>query len=263
MAKIIAIANQKGGVGKTTTAVNLASALAMAGKKSLLIDFDPQSNASSHLGFYKGIDKKDIYNALSNKYKLSEIIQEHGDIKNLFLAKSSRDLSALEIELVSQFSRESFLKKQLKELEVTFDYILIDCPPSLGLLTINALTAAQSVLIPVQCEYLAMEGLSDLLGTIKLVKSSLNTLLEIEGVVLTMFDKRNNLSRQVEDDIRHNLKEIVFKTVIPRNVRLSESSSHGLPVLLYDMKSVGSINYLKLAKELVVKNKENRVRNDN
>lgn len=250
MARTICIANQKGGVGKTTTSVNLSSALAHLGKSVLLIDLDPQGNASSGLGLKRHeCQDNNIYHVLIGEMKLDEAI--HGSsLPNLKIAPANPDLVGAEIELVDAPTREFRLKQAISALTSSFDYIILDCPPSLGLLTLNALTAADSFLVPLQCEYYALEGLSQLLNTAGLIKKSLNPQLHIEGIVLTMFDTRNNLSHQVVSEIKTHFGEKVFQSIIPRNVRLSEAPSHGLSILDYDPKSIGSVKYLELAKEL-------------
>jgi len=255
MGKVIALTNQKGGVGKTTTTVNLAASLAVSERKTLVIDFDPQGNASSALGVDRAslVDKKTIYHALIGEAKLSEVILPT-EMDCLFVAPANSDLTGAEIELVSSFARESKLKTAIEEIRGQYDYILIDCPPSLGLLTVNALTAADSFLVPLQCEYFALEGLSQLLHTISLIRQSINPSIQEEGIVLTMFDGRNNLANEVVKEVRTHFPGIVFDTVVPRNVRLSECSSFGKPVLLYDIDSKGCLAYLNLAREVLSRN---------
>ncbi|GIP47986.1 Sporulation initiation inhibitor protein Soj [compost metagenome] len=250
MSKIIAIANQKGGVGKTTTSVNLGAGLAAIGKKVLLIDIDPQGNTTSGVGINKADVANCIYDVLINEVHPKEAIA-HTDIENLHIIPATIQLAGAEIELVPTISREVRLKKSLQPIRHLYDYILIDCPPSLGILTINSLTAADSVLIPIQCEYYALEGLSQLLNTVRLVQKHLNTSLQIEGVLLTMFDARTNLGIQVIEEVKKYFQQKVYKTVIPRNVRLSEAPSHGQSIITYDPRSKGAEVYLELAKEVV------------
>ncbi|MEO1918690.1 MAG: ParA family protein [Paracoccaceae bacterium] len=256
---ILAVANQKGGVGKTTTAINLGTALAAVGRKVLLIDLDSQGNASTGLGISPDQRKLTTYDLLLGDTKLSDIAQETM-IPNLFIAPSTNDLSSADVDMVNDPNRVLRLRQALSStdaLACNFDYILIDCPPSLNLLTVNAMVAATSVLVPLQCEFFALEGLSQLMMTIKEVKQSLNPKLGIQGIVLTMYDRRNNLSRQVEEDVRDNLGDLVYETIIPRNVRLSEAPSHSIPALIYDHRSSGSIAYQKLAAELLRRMNDN------
>lgn len=243
-------------MGKTTTSVNLAASLAVAEKKTLLVDMDPQGNAGSGVGLDKGSLDKSVYDALINEEAAAGIVVKT-EIPHLSLLPSTTDLAGAELELVSVTGREGRLKRALAALKDAYDYILIDCPPSLGLLTVNALTAADSVLVPLQCEFYAMEGLSQIVKTINLVKKGLNPALQIEGILLTMFDARNNLSRQVTDEIRTHFGGTAFNTVIPRNVRLSEAPSHGKPIILYDITSRGATSYLELAKEIIQREANN------
>ena len=247
MSKVIAIVNQKGGVGKTTTAVNLSTVLAQKGKKVLLIDEDPQGNATSGLGIEKNVEKS-IYDVLINETTFEETIIKTS-IKNLYLCPSNINLAGAEVELVNMISRESKLKEKMEEIQEKFNYIIIDCPPSLGLLTINSLTAANSIMIPIQCEYYALEGVGQLMNTVNLIKKQLNKDLYIEGVVLTMNDARTNLSNQVISEVKKYFKDNVYKTIIPRNVKLSEAPSYGMPITAYAPRSKGSKSYEKLENE--------------
>ena len=252
MGKVISVANQKGGVGKTTTTVNLSTILAKKGKKVLLIDIDPQGNATSGLGITKEVELS-VYDVLVGDTEINETIQETA-IKNLKVCPSNISLAGAEVQLVSMMSREQRLKTKLDIIKNDYDYILIDCPPSLGLITLNAFTASDSVLIPVQCEYFALEGLGQLLNTVNLVKKHLNKNLEIEGALLTMYDARTNLSNQVVKEVKKYFENKVYKTVIPRNVRLSEAPSYGMPITIYDPRSKGAKAYEKFAKELLKNN---------
>ena len=252
MGKIISLANQKGGVGKTTTAINLTASLASLGKKVLLIDADPQANASSGLGIDIRSLEFTIYECLIDNVPPIQAIHPT-EVENLFILPSHIDLVGAEIEMLNMENRERVLQNMLTSLKPLYDYLLIDCSPSLGLITVNALTASDSVIIPVQCEYFALEGISKLLNTIKIIKSKLNPQMEIEGFLLTMYDNRLRLANQVYAEVKKHFQGMVFETVITRNVRLSEAPSHGKPVLLYDSESKGSTNYMDMAKELIAK----------
>ena len=250
MARIVAVVNQKGGVGKTTTAVNLAASVAAAGHRVLLVDFDPQGNASSAVGYPKDRIELSIYDALIGEVAVEDVIRPT-EITTLFVAPANMDLVGAEIELIGTEGRETFLRKNLESVADRYDFILLDCPPSLGLLTINALAAADSVVVPMQAEYFALEGLSALLTTVERVRESINPGLTLEGVLFCMYDPRTNLASQVRNEVESHLGDKVFRTVIPRNVRLSEAPSHGKPVLLYDLRCAGCQSYLELAREFV------------
>jgi chromosome partitioning protein len=252
MGRIIAIANQKGGVGKTTTAINLAASLAALEKKVLIVDADPQANATSGIGIDTRQIRSTIYDCLIDGKEPSEALMS-SNIENLSVMPSNIDLVGAEIEMLDRPEREKILKKVLEKIESDYDYILVDCSPSLGLLTVNALTASDSVIIPVQCEYFALEGLGKLLNTIKIIQNNLNQKLEIEGFLLTMYDSRLRLSNQVADEVNKHFQQMVFKTIIQRNVKLSEAPSFGQPAILYDADSRGTVNYLNLASELIEK----------
>ena len=254
MSKIIAIANQKGGVGKTTTAINLAASLATQGKKVLLIDADPQANATSGLGVDPKNVVSSIYECLVDDYPMKGT-QISTVVKGRDIIGSRIDLVGAELELINKENRERILQQQLSTVRNDYDFVLIDCSPSLGLITVNALTAANSVIIPVQAEYFALEGISKLLNTIRIIKSKLNPTLEIEGFLLTMYDARLRLANQIYEDLKTHFGEMVFNTVIPRNIRLSEAPSHGLPVILYDAESRGATSHMQLAKEIIIKNR--------
>ncbi|ULB34679.1 ParA family protein [Proteiniphilum propionicum] len=253
MGRVIALANQKGGVGKTTTTINLAASLAALEKKVLVVDADPQANASSGLGIDIKKTTYTIYEGLIGKCSSREAVQQT-PFENIDIISSHINLVGAELEMVQMDNREKKLRDLLLPLNNDYDFILIDCSPSLGIITVNALTAADSVLIPVQCEYFALEGLSKLLNTIKIIKSKLNTKLEIEGFVLTMYDSRLRLHNQIYEEVKHHFKELVFTTVIQRNITLSESQSHAIPALMYDAGSRGAVNHMQLAQELIEKN---------
>jgi len=260
MAKVIAIANQKGGVGKTTTAINLATSLAVLEKNVLIIDSDPQANATSGIGFDVKNIKTSIYECLIDSVNPKNIVLET-EIKGLHILPSHIDLVGAEIEMLNLPHREKMMKIMIEKIRNNYDFIFIDCSPSLGLITVNALTAADSVIIPVQCEYYALEGLGKLLNTINIIRSHLNPELEIEGFLLTMFDSRLNLSNQVIDEVKKHFQTMVFDSVIPRNVKLAEAPSYGKPVLLYDASSTGANSYLNLARELLQKNEMTQIKN--
>jgi chromosome partitioning protein len=249
--KIICIANQKGGVGKTTTAINLSASLAAAEKRTLLIDCDPQGNATNGVGIDKeAVEEKNLYHALIDKIPIEETVFST-DIPTLDVVPSNQNLIGVEVEFVSLQERETRLKKILKNIDPSYEYIIIDCPPSLGFLTVNSLVASDHLIIPLQCEYFALEGLGQLLNTMKLVQARLNPTLALAGILLTMFDTRNRLSHRVAEEVNKYFGSQVFKTIIPRNVRLSESPSHGLPIILYDINSRGALSYMKLAREIL------------
>lgn len=250
MGKVIAIANQKGGVGKTTTAVNLGTCLAQNGRKVLVIDHDPQGNSTSGIGLKKGEIKKCIYDVLINEVPLEEVVVQT-QVENLKMAPATIRLAGAEAELVGMMARDQRLRRAIEPVKKDYDYILIDCPPSLGNLTINSLAAADSIIVPIQCEYYALEGLSQLMKTIQLVQKYSNPDLQIEGVILTMYDNRTNLSSQVTEEVRRYFQDKVYRTIIPRNIRLSEAPSFGLPITLYDEKSKGAEAYIELAKEVM------------
>ncbi len=253
--KVISIANRKGGVGKTTTAINIATALSAVEKRVLVIDLDPQGNATTSLGIIKEKGRKSSYEALSGICATKDAIV-HTSLPRLDLIPSAPDLAAAEIELINVKSREFMLKWALKSIDSEYDFVVIDCPPALNLITINALSASSDILVPLQCEFLALEGLADLMKNINAVKRNFNPELKLLGIVLTMFSKQNNLSKMIEDDVRKYFGNKVFETVIPRSVRIAEAPSHGKPVLIYDMKSVGAQAYIGLAREILKKEKE-------
>ena len=251
MRKIICMANQKGGVGKTTTAINLSASLAAAEKRTLLIDCDSQGNATNGMGIDgEAIREKNLYHSLIDQIPIREVTVGT-QIPHLDLVPANRDLVGIEVEFISLEDREKRLRNLLRNLETAYDYIVIDCPPSLGFLTVNALVASDFLIVPLQCEYFAMEGLGHLLNTMRLIKARMNPTLTLGGILLTMYDSRNLLSRRVSEDVRGLFGDRVFQTVIPRNVRLSESPSHGLPIILYDIKSRGAVSYMELAKEII------------
>lgn len=255
MGRIIAVANQKGGVGKTTTTINLSAYLAELGKKVLTIDIDPQGNTTSGLGLDKNSIENTIYELMLGQCNINECMKD-SIMENLYVIPSNVDLAAAEIELIGINEKEYIMKKAVDSIKDNFDFILIDCPPSLNMLTVNAMTTADTVLVPIQCEYYALEGLSQLIRTINLVKTRLNPELEIEGVVFTMYDARTNLSLQVVENVKANLKQAIYKTIIPRNIRLAEAPSHGLPINLYDAKSAGAESYRLLAEEVINRGEE-------
>ena len=250
MGRIIAVANQKGGVGKTTTSINLAACLAEKGKKVLAVDMDPQGNLTSGLGVDKDSVEKSIYELILGEVDIKEVINKEV-LENLDIIPTSIDLSAAEIELIGVDDKEYILRNAIDQVKDQYDFVIIDCPPSLSMLTINAMTTADSVIVPIQCEYYALEGLSQLIHTVELVKDRLNSKLEIEGVVFTMYDARTNLSLQVVENVKDNLQQNIYKTIIPRNIRLAEAPSYGLPINKYDPKSTGAESYMRLADEVI------------
>ena len=255
MGRVIAVANQKGGVGKTTTAINLSACLAEKGQKVISIDMDPQGNMTSGLGIDKDEVEKNIYDLMIGDAEVNDVLQKEA-IENLDVIPTSIDLSAAEIELIGVEDKEFIIRNAIQSIRDNYDYVIIDCPPSLNMLTINAMTTADSVLVPIQCEYYALEGLSQLIHTIELVQERLNPELEIEGVVFTMYDARTNLSLQVVENVKDNLNQNIYKTIIPRNIRLAEAPSYGMPINLYDPKSKGAESYMLLAEEVVNKGEE-------
>ena len=255
MGRIIAIANQKGGVGKTTTSINLSACLAEAGQKVLTIDVDPQGNTSSGLGIDKNAVENTIYELILGEAEIEDVILET-EFENLSIIASNVNLAAAEIELIGINEKEYILKRAVEKVRENYDFVIIDCPPSLNMLTINAMTTADTVLVPIQCEYYALEGLSQLLHTVNLVKQRLNPTLEMEGVVFTMYDARTNLSLQVVENVKSNLKQTIYKTIIPRNIRLAEAPSHGMPINIYDSRSTGAESYRLLAEEVIHRGEE-------
>lgn len=255
MSRIIAIANQKGGVGKTTTAINLSSCLAGLGKKVLALDMDPQGNMTSGLGVDKDNIEKNVYDLIIGEAGIEECVYE-GVLDNLDVLPSNIDLSAAEIELIGVENKEFIIKTEMEKVKENYDFVIIDCPPALSMLTINAMTTADSILVPIQCEYYALEGLSQLIHTIELVQERLNASLKIEGVVFTMYDARTNLSLQVVENVKDNLEQNIYKTIIPRNIRLAEAPSYGMPINLYDPKSAGAESYMQLAEEVIRKGED-------